>query len=712
MTQNWFILVYVLLFVQLSVDGSFWNEIPPRCILDQQNSLHCRNTTFLRPIPNLNVVKNATRDPQVDLRYCYLEYSLRDLFIYISTDVENLTLINNQFSPKALESNQIFEGGLFYRSLRSLTVRDKKGEQWLQFNRSFFPQLIELNLSKNHFTNAVQLNFSRESFPKLKLIDLSNNQLKTIENLRCDQLEKLILASNPLESISTDLKRFESLRFLDLSSTSIKSLFSLSLVPNLEDFHCRNCREIPSWEVEKLFEHCESRTRSFLSLDLSNCRLNSMDIFNRHAVCFQSLILNGENLDKSISTEDLHRSEHLEQIEIRQNHLIDYIYLNVYSRLALIDLSRNSYLSQVILRLHSETTRLQRLIISRTVLNDFSVDFTYTNVSHVHIDLIDLSHNQLETIDFLKYLTFFTLNLSYNRLKIIDVDSIRFRHGVFSFASMNLLNISFNQMEYASIRWIDESPHQIDLSNNELEFVELHGKTSLSLDLSNNRNLSLTPDSMNLDLTRLQHLHLDSINLPSLEHLIYLHNLPNLQTLTFDNNHLSQKNRVLNWQLFEPWRQQLTHLSMRNISLERLESGAQLNGYLRLLAINMSENNQLLCNCDLRVLLNWLKTPLVPIESSVENFQKVLSIDCSMAFYDLHCSSYEDVEFPQEKVHYTQLFRLIFILCVFSMILFCSLKFAEQRLKHLRSRFYPQVYTDGDLITLNERNIRSKPDDE
>ena len=70
----------------------------------------------------------------------------------------------------------------------------------------------------------------------------------------------------------------------------------------------------------------------------------------------------------------------------------------------------------------SDYTYLQRLIISHTALNDFSIDFYNTTLKFLHIDVIDMSYSRLETLDFLKYLTFYTLDVSYNRLKIIDID--------------------------------------------------------------------------------------------------------------------------------------------------------------------------------------------------------------------------------------------------------------------------------------------------
>ncbi|CAF4654923.1 unnamed protein product, partial [Rotaria magnacalcarata] len=45
-------------------------------------------------------------------------------------------------------------------------------------------------------------------------------------------------------------------------------------------------------------------------------------------------------------------------------------------------------------------------------------------------------------------------------------------------------------------------------------------------------------------------------------------------------------------------------------------------------------------------------------------------------------------------------------------ILLTTLKLIDRRLKRRRSRFYQQVYTDGDVITLNEQHVTHKTESE
>jgi hypothetical protein len=416
---------FVLIFIK-KIQSSFWNEIPQRCTYDRTGLFFCWNSTFIHPIPLFTDLTYNLQNHHVKIHDSYFQLSLRDLLVNVGTNIENLTLINNTFSSSAIESNIIFEGGLFFRLLLTLRIHDQEGLQWSQLNNSYFPQLLELDLSYNQLTNKQKLVFDHKYYLKLKSLNLSSNQLKSIDNLignGLNTIEILILSQNPLETISNKLDQFQSLITLDLSSTPIKQLFSLTLLPNLQTFICQSCRYIPSWEYEKFFFNCSNNQ---LTIDLTRSNIHSIKLFNPHIKCLKNLILNEQNLVDPITTQDLLFSTNLESIQAKSNYDVDHIHLNIYDHLLLIDFSENIYLNQIILRLMSNYTHLQRLDLSHTALNDFSIDFTHTTLTFLHIDNIDMSYTRLETLDFLKYLTFHTLDLSYSRLKIIDIDFIKY----------------------------------------------------------------------------------------------------------------------------------------------------------------------------------------------------------------------------------------------------------------------------------------------
>jgi Leucine-rich repeat (LRR) protein len=713
-------IVVIVLACLEYVHGSFWNEIPARCTYDRTKLFTCTNTTFTRSIPLFIDRTYTMTSHHVDIQYCSFELSLRDLLVQIGTTIEHLTLIKNSFSSMAIDTSRIFEGGLFFRLLTSLNIHDEQGQQWLQLNGSYFPQLIRLDLSNNHLTVEHTLVFNRQYYPNLLYLDLSNNQLTTIDRLvgnQLNRLETLILSNNPLKTMGNLVKHFLSLEYLDLSSTSIKQLFSLRLLPHLQTLICQQCREISLLEYDRLLGNCSQLNYRRLKLDLSQTNFHSLNQLNPYMTCVTSLLLNGENRIESITTDDLLHGEHLETIEIRESKTINYVYLNVYDQLRTIDFSRNIYLNQVILRVRSNSVHLQHVNLSSTVLNDFAIDFYNTTLTYLHVDSIDLSHNRLETLEFLSYLIFHSLDVSYNRLKIIDIDLVHYRRGLYELTFMNLMNLSYNDMEYVRINWQNESPHTIDLSNNRLDSIELHGQTTYSLHLVNNINMTLDSTKAQFDLPALTYLDLTAIELQSLETLIYIHNLTNLRTLILDNNQLVNEHRTLNWHVFYPWRTYLTHVSMRNMSLEHIDAGLYLDEYNHLLTIDFNGNDHLLCDCTLQPFLRWLRTPPLPSIDMNEPVQKLLRIDCPISLFDLHCTSGDDDDDDDATYGQRQTLKLsnhgpwlraIFILFPCALLIYVTLKLVDRRLKHLRSRFYQCVYTNGDIITLNERHTTRK----
>ena len=703
--------LFALVFIE-QIHGSFWNEIPQRCTYDRRTIFVCWNTTFLHPIPLLHDLDYTFQNHQVHIRNSVFQLSLRELLVNVGTNIENLTLINNTFSQSVIDQNVPFEGGLFFRLLLSLQIRDLQGIQWLQLNGSYFPQLITLDLSSNGFHTDQKFVFDRQYYPKLQTLDLSHNHLKSLDNLlgnALNTMERLILAHNPLESIGNNFDRFQSLRILDLSSTIIKQLFSITLTPNLNTLICQHCQQIPTWEIEKFLSNCSHLT----TIDFTHSEIYSIKFLNPYIKCIRNLILNDQNLVDPITTKDLLHSTNLQNIELRRNSNIDYVYLNVYDRLISADFSENIYLYQVILRLMSNYTHLERLNLSHTALNDFSVDFYNSSLKFLHIDLIDMSHSRLETLQFLQYLTFHTLDVSYNRLKIIDISNIHYRNGMYDLLQMNLLNLSANEMEYIKINWEDQSPHTIDLSNNRLESLELHGQTTYTLLLANNSKLTLSDTTFHLDTPGLKYLDLTSIDLHALEYLIYLHNLSDIHTLILNNNRLAKEHRVLNWQLFDPWQKSLTHLSLANISLEQLDSGALLDEFNHLLTIDFSENRYLRCNCKLQPFIRWLQTSPPILADIHEPLQKLLRINCPISLFELRCrDDNEERSITFTSLTHSSFFRVMFILIVFTLILTTIFKLVNRQMKRMHSRFYQRVHTDGDFISLHERPVIHKADDQ
>jgi Leucine-rich repeat (LRR) protein len=221
-----------------STFAAVWNELPSSCFYRQWNELFCANTTFIRPLPLVRSITNGLIGHfQLQIRSSQLNVPLSDLFVHLAWHVQTLILIDNRLDTVNISRS------LHFRSLQVLLHHQST---WAHLQSSFFPQLIDLDLSYSQLTVHQTLNFDDEHFPELKRLNLSNNQLDTLKQLtgnRLIHLEWLSVANNPLDSFITDVEPFSSLLFLDLSSTSIKRLFHWPLLPRLQHFLCRECSQ-------------------------------------------------------------------------------------------------------------------------------------------------------------------------------------------------------------------------------------------------------------------------------------------------------------------------------------------------------------------------------------------------------------------------------------------------------------------------------------
>lgn len=689
-------ILFILLFIT-QIKSSFWNDIPQRCVYNRTKSFSCLNATFIQPIPLFNDVSYTLQNHQVDIRESNFQISLNNLLLNVAPNIRYLTLIDNKFSSLLFNESS----KLYFRFLEILQISDDQGLQWYQLNTSYFPQLIKLDLSYNQFKIDKQFLFNQKSFPRLKSLNLSHNQFETIDNINgniLNHIEILILSYNPLKTILNKIYHFQSLIYLDLSSTLIKQLFSLTLTPRLETFSCRYCPKIDQNEYEKLLLNCSHD----LILDFSQTNINSLRSFNPYLTCIKDLTITNQIFNESITTNDLLLNTNLDNFQLISIENLYFIHLNIYDHLKSIDFSNNKDLLEVNLYLISDFIYLQRLKISNTKMKQFSIYFNNTNGKYLHIDTIDLSYNQLETIDFLQYLIYNTLDLSGNQIKILDIQQIHFRHGMYELLSMNFLNLSFNQMEKVSINWNNESPHTIDLSKNKLQAIELHGQTTYLLFLNHNPELSILPTKFNLDLPFLRALYLNSIKFDSLEDLIYLHNLSNLRTLFLNNNYLREEHRTINWNIFYPWHRNLTHLSLKNMSLEKIDSGFYLDDYYHLLTVDFNNNN-FECDCTLHPFITWLKKPPPPLPDFYEPLQKVFSINCPVSLFDLQCD---------DKSMKPTVLIVSFIVGILLTGVLIMLKILYYHRKQTRSEPYHQMCTDNDIIALNETNLVENTENE
>jgi hypothetical protein len=169
-----------------------------------------------------------------------------------------------------------------------------------------------------------------------------------------------------------------------------------------------------------------------------------------------------------------------------------------------------------------------------------------------------------------------------------------------------------------------------------------------------------------------------------------------------DNNHLNNQHRTLNWQIFYPWHQNLTHLSLQNLSLEKIDPRIYLNDYYHLLTINLYNNDDITCDCTLHPFINWFKTRPPPLADFYEPLNKVLNLHCPISLFHLPCD---------DRKTTSTLLIVLPIVGVVLIIVLITITILVNHLKRKRSKSYHPMFIDNDSIALNEPNTIEKTDD-
>lgn len=283
--------------------------------------------------------------------------------------------------------------------------------------------LVELNLSGNRLTLLSSVPIA---LPRLKILDVSQNQLAEISRMAFTHLPSLVylnLSHNTaLGSFSaTILHSLPELRKLDLSRTGLKILSPELLLhsQNLEvvSLHGNFIQELPEGTFRNL--------RNLTSIDLSNNQ-----ILNIRAGAFMGL-------------------RNIKEVNLSGNRLTAFkgeFFRNLGgdgspgTNLEVLNLSNNelSYLFPSSFRVHPH---LRQLTAGGNKFSFFPAELI---ASLQYLEYVDLGHNLLrsvEDLDFASLPRLRTLILSYNELETIS--ELAFQNST----QLQLLDVSGNKLE-------------------------------------------------------------------------------------------------------------------------------------------------------------------------------------------------------------------------------------------------------------------------
>ncbi|KRT86301.1 hypothetical protein AMK59_1809 [Oryctes borbonicus] len=235
-------------------------------------------------------------------------------------------------------NSALFKG---FNNVRSVTITESDIETIQPNSFTNLPYLESVNLTGNALEVLSQASFDSRS---LKTLDLSNNNISTIEYNPFTSVSKLILHHNQITNISYLVAVCTSLEALDLSYNNI------------------NVIELP--------ENCQN----LLSLNATHTELSKFTVTSNKSLVLNSLDLSYNSLN-DISSTNLYNLATLSSLNLNNNPLF-------YAENPSVDLFQN-------------TLRLEVLNLSATGIQEIYVG-TFSKLSS--LKLLDLSQNNLTTL--------------------------------------------------------------------------------------------------------------------------------------------------------------------------------------------------------------------------------------------------------------------------------------------------------------------------
>ncbi|TYI85381.1 hypothetical protein E1A91_D05G437800v1 [Gossypium mustelinum] len=411
-------------------------------------------------------------------------------------------------------------------------------------------------------------------------------------------LQKLNLAYNEfnLSEIPSELGRFTSLLYLDLSSTGfVGDKHALEgLVQNLTEVRHLF---LDGMEMASVNAHVFMNLSSSLrSLSLAGCDLQGKFPKNIFDLPNLNLLNLGDNQNLNLDPLKLNRSSNLEHLDLSwtsfSTEFIDSV--DNLQALKYLDLSGNSFFQGLSVSI-TNLSCLEQLIISGanffgglpdSVGNLVSLkflDLSYSNLSGpvpkslgnlLQLTHLDLSGNQLNgqiPLSILNLTQLEYLRIAGNALKGSIPDEVT------AFPNLISLDLTNNLLSGALPSWLYTSPSLKDIKLSQNQFSghikEFQSKSLELIELQNNKLQGPLPSSI-FQFLNLTKLNLSSNNLTGVIAFSMFSNLPNLEYLDLSYNSLSLTSNTTSsiprW-MQEVGNDSLTYLNVSHNSLTEVE---------------------------------------------------------------------------------------------------------------------------------------------
>ncbi|CAG9764628.1 unnamed protein product [Ceutorhynchus assimilis] len=362
--------------------------------INHKISLQCLGNSSpyidLEIIPEMDVSESKI----FQMSYCYFNNSFMDVLDKFNIK-ELKTLAFESMALKDNDSNISVSKESFERlgSLESLTMTYST----LSFAEDFLantPNLLSLTLSRNHI---LELDFSLKNLSKLKLLDLSGNQINNLPDGIFDDLSNLTVLyfyNNNLTELSRNsLSGLNNLRLLEVSQNKLKDIAedTFADLHNLVNISLRdnNIRGVPG----SLF--VQNPLLENIRMDYNKDMILSDYIFS-NLTMLRSVALNVNKL-KEVPENAFKSCVRLQQINLKNNELAtlpEYVFKDLKS-LKNLDLSYNK-LNSLPNGIFSTLHNLEEINLGKNLLKAVNENlFKYMN----NLKKLDLSKNRISLID-------------------------------------------------------------------------------------------------------------------------------------------------------------------------------------------------------------------------------------------------------------------------------------------------------------------------
>ena len=348
-------------------------------------------------------------------------------------------------------------------------INDENEKLLINFNNRYSTEIIdteveEINLSKNTIKNDGIKDLVKIDFRKLKILNLSENNISNMESFETKnyELEVLDLSSNKITKLDF-LQNFENLKELNLKNNEITSIkvFGKCKFQNLEKLNLES-NELTSIEV---LEKCNFENLEELNLNKNEIKnidiLEKVDLKNLKCLYLLDNKISNINILKTIEFDKLEKlvlsknkiedanpifeNEHLKELKyliLFHNKISDIksIEKSVFSNLKILNLRKNK-ISDISVLENVKFDNLEELYLQRNQIKDI------TMISEFHLEKLvklELSQNKIKDINILDKVKFKGLKELYlNDNYISDIEV--FEKNPFN--ELKILDLNKNQID-------------------------------------------------------------------------------------------------------------------------------------------------------------------------------------------------------------------------------------------------------------------------